>query len=92
MNALQIAQTALEEAARNTPEHSNWWMQQAIGYAAVAQAEQLKRLADAAEQRNVLLKEYNKEAEARAQRRAERTEKSMSKFVDALYGNTEEQS
>lgn len=62
----------------------------AQAHAAIAQAEQLKRMADAAEQRNKLLVEYNCASQEAAKRHTESIAASASKFVNALYGTEEE--
>lgn len=61
----------------------------AQAYATIALAKQTKRLADAAERRNELLVEYNKASEQSAKAHTEKIEAGISKFVDALYGESE---
>lgn len=90
IDSIEMANNALKQAENCSMEHRDWWQRQATVYASVAQAEQLKRMADAAELRNMLLEQYNAESQANAQRHTESIAQSVSKFVGALYGEGDE--
>lgn len=63
MDNLEMAQNALQIAETVSPEHRDWWQCQANVYAAIAQAEQLKRIADVLESRKESAERFLKNPE-----------------------------
>lgn len=91
MDALELAREAMDRGAKGTlPEHlSDFFFVQAQAYAAIAQAEQLQRIATATERRNELLAEFNEQSKTDAATHTEKMAESVSTFLDAHFDKDE---
>lgn len=96
MDALQLAKGTMvayaESVEKGTVNYAiGTWLTDAAGaYAAIAQAEQLQRVADAAERRNELLAEFNADSKTSAAAHTERMAESVNSFLDAHFDKGEE--
>jgi len=89
MDALEKAKETMEWVDGENPQLDDFFIAKARALAAIAQAEQLKRIADATERRNELLAEYNAESKASADRHTASIATSVSKFVSTIYGESD---
>lgn len=88
---LRAAQEAFDEYGNtDDPGEERSWLRLARIHAAIAQAEQLQRIATATERRNELLAEFNEQSKTSAIAHTEKIAESVNAFLDAHFDKDEE--